>query len=82
MVSVIGLLAAFFTTIAYIPQTIKVLRTKDTKSISLGMYSLITVGIGLWLVYGILLGDVYLMLANGLCLTFSTMILAMKLRFG
>jgi MtN3 and saliva related transmembrane protein len=82
MTSVIGLMAAFFTTIAYIPQTIKVLKTKDTKSISLGMYCLITIGIGLWLVYGILIGDINIILANAICFTLSSIILAMKLRFG
>ncbi len=82
MLSTIGLLAAFFTTIAYIPQTIKLLKTKDTKAISLGMYSLITVGLMLWFVYGVLLGDLPIMVANGITVVLSSVILITKLRHG
>jgi len=78
----IGYAAAFFTTIAYIPQAIKVFRDKHTKSISLGMYSLISTGIGLWFVYGWMLGSPSLMLANGITFVLALAILGMKIRHG
>ncbi len=82
MTEVIGLLAAFFTTVAYVPQTIKILKTKDTKSLSLGMYCLITTGLALWLIYGILIGDTPIIIANAITVVLSGTILVMKLRNG
>ena len=56
-VTVIGLIAAACTTFAYVPQAVKTIKTKNTKSLSLIMYVIMTVGIVLWLSYGILLRD-------------------------
>lgn len=78
----IGLLAAILTTAAYVPQTIKVLREKHTKSLSLGMYLMITAGIGLWFIYGVMLGSPSLMLANGITFLMALTILIMKIRHG
>ncbi len=78
----IGLLAAILTTAAYVPQTVKVLRERNTKSLSLGMYALITTGIGLWFIYGVMLESPSLMLANGLTFLMALTILIMKLRCG
>jgi len=78
----IGTIAATLTTAAYIPQTIKVLREKHTKSISLGMYVMITLGIAMWLVYGLMIESPSLIIANGLTLVMSVVILLMKLRHG
>jgi MtN3 and saliva related transmembrane protein len=78
----IGFLAAFLTTAAYFPQMIKVLREKHTTSISLAMYSLITSGIAVWLVYGVMIDSPSLILANGLTLVMASVILFMKLRHG
>jgi len=78
----IGTVAAVFTTAAYIPQTIKVLREKHTKSISLGMYVMISLGIAMWLVYGLMIQSPSLIIANGLTLAMSCMILFMKIKYG
>jgi MtN3 and saliva related transmembrane protein len=78
----IGLGAAILTTAAYIPQTVKVLRERHTQSISLGMYSLISMGIFLWLVYGYMIGSPSVMLANGITLVMSVTILLMKIKHG
>ena len=78
----IGLLAAVITTAAYVPQTIKVLKEKHTKSLSLGMYLLITTGISLWFIYGVMLGSLSLMLANGITFLMALTILIMKIRHG
>jgi len=78
----IGLLAAFLTTAAYVPQAAKVLRTRHTTSISLGMYSLITTGIAFWFIYGVMIDSVSLIIANGITFILAAIILAMKLRHG
>lgn len=79
---IIGYFAAFLTTVAYIPQTVKVLRSKSTQSLSLGMFSLIFCGITLWLVYGFLISDWPLIWANGITLVLAGTILWMKIRHG
>jgi len=78
----IGLLAAFLTTAAYVPQTAKVLRSRHTTSISLGMYSLITTGIAFWFIYGVMIDSLSLIIANGITFVLAAIILAMKLRHG
>lgn len=77
---IFGFLAAFLTTIAYFPQAIKVYREKHTKSISLGMYSMITTGIGCWFIYGILIDDWALILANGITFVLALFILTVKIK--
>ena len=79
---IIGYFAAIFTTFAYVPQTIKVFREKNTKSLSLGMYLMINTGIALWLVYGFMIDSPSLILANGITLMLSLPILFMKIRHG
>jgi len=78
----IGDLAALLTTAAYVPQVVKVARHRHTKSISLGMYFMLTIGIGLWFVYGWMIGSPSLMLANGLTFLMALFIMAMKVRWG
>lgn len=76
----IGGAAAFFTTCAYIPQASKILISKDTNAISLGMYIMMVIGLSLWLGYGILLEKPSLIAANGVTLLLAVLILAMKIR--
>ncbi len=78
----IGLVAAFCTTFAYLPQVIRTWTTRSTKDISLGMFLVMVVGILLWLVYGVLIADVPLIAANGLTLAFASTILYFKIRHG
>jgi MtN3 and saliva related transmembrane protein len=61
---IIGLIAAVCTTFAFIPQVIKVWKTKNTKDLSLRMYSIMFIGIILWLVYGIRINSLSIILAN------------------
>lgn len=79
---IIGGIATVLTTAAYVPQTIKVLREKNTQSLSLGMYSMITTGIGFWCVYGIMINSPSLMVANGATFFMAATILYMKIRHG
>lgn len=81
-VTFIGLLAAFCTTIAFLPQVIKTWRTRSTKDISLAMFLVFTTGIFLWLVYGVMLRDVPLIAANGITFVLSGTMLYFKLRNG
>lgn len=77
-----GYIAAVMTTLAFVPQAVKTIRSKDTRSISLGMYVVFTIGIGFWLVYGISLGSVPMILSNIVTILLSGTILALKLKHG
>ena len=61
---IIGLIAAVCTTFAFIPQAIKVWKTKQTMDLSLRMYSIMFIGILLWLVYGVRIESLSIILAN------------------
>ncbi len=78
----IGLVAALLTTLSFLPQALLTLRTRDVSGISLSMYSAFTLGVGLWLVYGVMLGAWPVIIANALTLALATSILGMKLWFG
>lgn len=75
----LGLLAAFFTTIANIPQAVKVIRTRNVKSLSASTYAMLFIGMLLWVVYGIIRGDLPIILANSIAGALCGIILAMKL---
>jgi MtN3 and saliva related transmembrane protein len=77
-----GYLAAVMTTLAFVPQAIKTIRTRDTRSISLGMYVVFTAGIAMWLVYGIALNSMPMILANIVTFLLSATILGLKLKHG
>ncbi len=77
-----GYVAAAMTTLAFVPQALKTIRTRDTRSISLGMYVVFTVGIGFWLMYGIALNSMPMILSNIVTFLLSGTILALKLKHG
>lgn len=77
---ILGYLAAFCTTIAFLPQTIQVIRTKDTEALSLSMYSIFTVGVVFWLCYGITKKDYAIIIANAITTVLSAIILIMKIK--
>src|SRR6058998_2863365 len=76
----LGYLAATLTTVSFIPQAWLTLRTRDLRGVSLGMYSLFTTGVALWLLYGISLGEWPIIMANAVTLGLAALILGMKLR--
>lgn len=78
----VGFVAAALTTLSFIPQAVRTIRTKETHGISLGMYVMFTVGIAFWLAYGIVLMSWPMILSNIVTLALSATILAMKLRYG
>ncbi|SIP97936.1 SemiSWEET transporter [Solilutibacter tolerans] len=78
----IGYVAATLTTVAFVPQAIKTIRTRDTKGISLGMYVVFTIGIACWFGYGLVLQSWPMIIANIITFLLSATILVMKLRHG
>ncbi|MDO8263574.1 MAG: SemiSWEET transporter [Gallionella sp.] len=78
----IGSAAATLTTTAFIPQAWQVWHTRHTADISLGMYALFTLGVALWLGYGILLASWPIIIANCITLLLAGAVLVMKLKFG
>ncbi|MDH2918338.1 MAG: SemiSWEET transporter [Sideroxydans sp.] len=78
----IGSVAASLTTLAFVPQVWQVWKSKHAKDISLGMYSLFTLGVALWLVYGILLMSWPIIIANSITVMLAGAVLVMKLKFG
>ena len=81
-IDAIGSVAAVLTTVSFIPQAWHSFKTRDVSGISLVMYSVFTMGVALWLLYGFLLQSWPLMVANSIALVLSASILGMKLRFG
>jgi MtN3 and saliva related transmembrane protein len=76
----IGYLAAALTTAAFVPQAWLSWRTRDLRGVSLGMYSVFTLGIALWLAYGWLLGAWPIVAANAVTLSLALLILGLKLK--
>ena len=82
LITLIGLGAAFCTTVAFLPQVIRTWRTRSTRDLSLPMFLIFTTGILLWLIYGLATRDIPLILANGVTFVLSGTILFFKLRHG
>ena len=78
----LGYAAATLTTVAFVPQAIRTLRTRDTRGISLLMYVVFTVGLCFWLAYGIVLGSWPMIFSNIITLVLALLILGLKLRHG
>jgi Uncharacterized conserved protein len=79
-IAIVGYSAGVCSAICQFPQAYKVFKTKDTHSISLGMYLTMTIGVVLWFTYGCLLGDMPMMLANGVGLIPSLYTLYLTIR--
>jgi MtN3 and saliva related transmembrane protein len=81
LIDIIGFAAATLTTASFVPQAWHTFRTKDVSGISLAMYSAFTLGVSLWLVYGLLLQAWPIVIANMITVTLALAILTMKLRY-
>jgi MtN3 and saliva related transmembrane protein len=75
----IGYLAACLTTLSFLPQAIMTIKTKDTDSLSMGMYSMFTAGVLLWLMYGIFKQDNAIIFANAVTFLLAATILGFKI---
>ena len=79
MVDLIGSIAAFLTTTSFLPQAWQVYKTRDTHSLSLHMFIMFTIGVALWMVYGIFLEAWPMIIANVITLVLASYILFMKI---
>jgi MtN3 and saliva related transmembrane protein len=82
LIQIIGATGAALTTLCWLPQALKVIREKETRAISLAATAAFTLGVVLWLIYGIAIGDWPLIGSNGVTLALMSVILATKLRYG
>lgn len=80
-ITTLGFLAAICTTASFVPQAIKIIKTKRTQDISLVMYVVFNTGLFLWLAYGILLGEAPIIISNVVTLIFTLIILVLKIRY-
>jgi len=80
MIEILGYVSATLTTIAFLPQIIKTLKTKSAKDVSMGMFVLFTTGVFLWIIYGALTNSMPVLIANIVifCLALTQIILKIK----
>lgn len=78
-IEILGLTAALFTTVANIPQAVKVIKTRSTKSLSAASYTILFIGLTLWTVYGISRNDLPVLLGNVIAAALCSIILGVKL---
>jgi MtN3 and saliva related transmembrane protein len=78
---IFGYFAALLTTLSFLPQTIKTIKEKNTEGISLLMYSMFTAGVFLWLLYGLLMRDFPIIVANGITFVLALTILVLKIKY-
>ncbi|MEI6127782.1 MAG: SemiSWEET transporter [Pseudomonadota bacterium] len=82
LTTILGSIAGTFTTASLLPQVFKTLKTKNTRDISLLMYVFLTLGIVLWLIYGVMLNAMPIILANSTSLLLTASILILKIKHG
>ena len=81
LITLLGMAAACGTTASFVPQAIETIKTKNVSGISLSMYALFTFGTLLWLVFGLLTGNLPVSIANSITLVFAMIILVYKIRY-
>ena len=82
MSEIIGLVAAACTTISFLPQALHAFRSRSTKDISLPMYLILTFGVALWFIYGLLIHSLPVILANAVTFMLAFSILSLKIKHG
>jgi len=78
----IGLIGATLTTFAYLPQSIKAIRTKHTKDLSMSMLMMLIFGVTCWVVYGLCIKDIPLIAANSVSLVLMITLFSIKRKYG
>jgi MtN3 and saliva related transmembrane protein len=81
-VQVLGFVAAALTTLAFVPQALLTWRRRRAEGVSLGMYALFTLGVALWLVYGVAIHAWPVIISNAVTLLLALFILGMKIKHG
>ena len=82
IMNIIGIAAGTLTTASFVPQVIKIWKTKSSKDVSLGMFFVLAAGVGLWIVYGVMARALPVILANSVTLVLAAVILALKIQFN
>ena len=77
----LGLIAGLFTTVAFVPQVVKIWKSRHAKDISLAMFAIFSTGVALWIVYGFTIGSLPVILSNSITFALALAILALKLYF-
>lgn len=80
-IKILGLVAGSITSITFLPQLVQIWRTKSAKDVSLYMLSLLTIGVSMWLAYGIFVKDVAIIYTNSMVLAMSLLMLYFKFRY-
>jgi len=80
-ITIVGLVAATLTTISFIPQALKTIKTRNTRDLSLSMYIILALGVSMWLIYGLIINDLPVILANAVTSVFIFTILFLKIRY-
>ena len=81
LTTLIGTIAAILTTSSFLPQVIKTWKTKSAKDISLKMYIILCTGVLLWFVYGLLLSDLPIIIANAVAFLFTLSVIFLKIKY-
>jgi MtN3 and saliva related transmembrane protein len=81
LATIIGLAAAFLTTFAFLPQSIKTIKTKHTKDLSLTTLVMIDIGLICWLTYGLMTSSLPVIAANTVSIVIMTIILILKIKY-
>ncbi|MFC1585549.1 SemiSWEET transporter [Fibrobacterota bacterium] len=81
LITLLGLIAGFCTTVAIIPQVLKTVKTRNTRDLSLGMYVILASGVFLWSLYGAIIGDLPVFIANSVTLIFIIVVLVYKIKY-
>jgi MtN3 and saliva related transmembrane protein len=81
-IELLGAVAAILTTVCWLPQAFQIMKTRDTRAISLITQSAFLAGVVLWFGYGLMIGSYPVIVSNALTMLLAGMILGMKLRYG
>ncbi|MFA5143925.1 MAG: SemiSWEET transporter [Candidatus Omnitrophota bacterium] len=81
-IDLIGIIAGICTTVSFLPQVVRIMRTRHTLDISLPMYIIFSIGVVMWLFYGFVTGSLPVMLANAVTFVLSVYIVIAKIKYG
>ena len=81
-ITIIGFIAGGLTAISFLPQILQIYRTRQARDLSLPMFTVLTIGIFLWIVYGILSKSLPVVIANSIAFVFCSYIVIMKIKYG
>lgn len=82
MIETVGYIAAILTTFAFVPQVLQIYRTKSAKDVSLAMFLIFTLGVFLWLCYGVVIRSFPMIAANAVTFILALTILYFKFKYS